>query len=75
MHDPEDPTHTNVHPDSQTARQAGLLDVTGGVAGTRIDSLRGDHVHRSRWLGALITLSQRMRLTESSNQFYLVLTV
>ncbi|KYG39626.1 hypothetical protein M433DRAFT_10107 [Acidomyces richmondensis BFW] len=24
MHDPEDPTHTNVHPDSQTARQAGL---------------------------------------------------
>ncbi|KYG39713.1 hypothetical protein M433DRAFT_10132 [Acidomyces richmondensis BFW] len=25
MHDPEEPTHTNVHPDSQTARQAGLV--------------------------------------------------
>ncbi|KYG41460.1 hypothetical protein M433DRAFT_476074 [Acidomyces richmondensis BFW] len=25
MHGPEEPTHTNVHPDSQTARQAGLV--------------------------------------------------
>ncbi|KXL47755.1 MAG: hypothetical protein FE78DRAFT_29737 [Acidomyces sp. 'richmondensis'] len=25
MHDPEEPTHTNVHPDSQTAREAGLV--------------------------------------------------
>ncbi|KYG39603.1 hypothetical protein M433DRAFT_10542 [Acidomyces richmondensis BFW] len=30
MHDPEEPTHTNVHPDSQTARQAGLDDGHSG---------------------------------------------
>ncbi|KXL43870.1 MAG: hypothetical protein FE78DRAFT_33159 [Acidomyces sp. 'richmondensis'] len=69
MHDPEEPTHTHVHPDSQTARQAGLVSYAN-VTFTDLLSWLPTRPTHSRYLNTFDLLRYKADSRASYDQYF-----